>query len=187
MLRSLVLPLPFLLATTNVAWADDRATPAPAADEGHAASPGRPHRGVFFSVDGGLAFQNLFSVAIVGADITGIVGGDLGDFDVGAILDVNPGSTEDGLGTLAVSIAPIVDGHIGIVRCGGGFRLGYFSVTRATGAARLESPLVGLFIRTTIDVLQWGDASSLYLAATGSMDSVGGALYGASAGAGVRF
>ena len=204
------LPAVLILLTTTPAIAQIDPTPAeapsappqiepppppPPPPPPEAPPPGGPlepsvaHRShhIYGSIEGGYSYQSLYSIPITGLNLTGILGVDLGGLEVGGLFEAVPGRTEGGLDTLSFALGPIIEGHFDRVRLGGGLRVGTFNVTRATDGTSLLSTTLGLFGRLTVDVVQFGNDGGLFLFGKGSLDTVGGALYGLSAGIGVRF
>jgi len=159
-----------------------------AASDVPAAQPrARPHP--FLSVDGGYTLQSLYGVPMTSADIAVAVGRASGDFAFGAILEVMPGATEDGLSTIGGTVGALFEGRLGRVRLGGGARIGGFNVQRVTTGSGMFSLAIGAYSRVSYDVLAFDDARNhaLFVIVKGSGDVVGGAILGASLGIGVRF
>lgn len=111
-----------------------------------------------------------------------------GRITIGADVEGITGSTQYGLGTTTFIVGPLFEGDFDRFRIGGGFRLGLLSVDRATTTANMRGSIEGVYLRASVDVLRFNeDHSAVFLAAKGSVDSVGGTLYGGVLGAGVRF
>jgi hypothetical protein len=188
-----VLVAAFLLAPGIAQGQEATAPPEPAAPTAREpeveARPAPTRRArAFWSVEGGYAYQNLYGVPMSGVDLAGAVSGNVGTLAIGALLEGIPGSTENGLKTLTLSGGPLVQGIFDRVRLGGGLRVGLFDVSRATAAASLLSLSAGVHARASLDVVSFDkdNETALFLVVKGSIDSVDGALYGATAGLGLR-
>lgn len=169
--------------------------PAPSTLPPPEPTPDRASRAVvasrtFVSLEVGYVLQNLYSVPIDGADISVAVGRERGAVVAGAIVEGTPGSTRDGLPTILVTVGPLLEGRIDRFRIGGGWRLGAFNVSRVTGEGNLLFSLsAGAFARVSCDVIDLDEAHkrAIFVIVKGSIDTVGSALYAASAGVGMRF
>jgi hypothetical protein len=169
----------------------DRST-AGAADDADPNAPRsrpRPARSRFaWSLGLGYAYQGLYGVPMGGADIETMLGAESEKVTIGAIIEATSGSTHYGLATTALNVGPFLEAHLDRVRIGGGIRLGAFNVDRATNNRSLFSSSEGVYLRLSVDVFRFDrETSAIFLVAKGSVDSVGGPLYGVAAGAGVRF
>jgi hypothetical protein len=143
----------------------------------------------FLSLEGGYAFQSLYGVPMTSADLSAAVGGRWDTFAAGAILEAMPGSTQDGLQTITLTLGPLFEGRFDRLRVGGGVRLGAFNVNRITTNGGLFSLTAGAFARVSYDLVDLDDArtQAIFVILKGSIDSVDAALLGASCGLGVRF
>jgi hypothetical protein len=173
-----LLILPFFLAT-RVARAEEL----------HRSELVAKH-GFFVSVDGGYAYQSLYGIGMTGAEIDVALGGDVGRFAAGAVIEVIPaGWTEYGLRTTTVSAGALFEGHVNRLRLGGGPRIGAFTVQRVTRDASILGIGEGLYTRASIDVVHFGDEAdaTLYAVLKAGVDWIGGPLFGVTAGLGARF
>jgi hypothetical protein len=157
------------------------------------AEPSKRRR-FFISLAGGYAWQNLYATNIRGGDFEVALGAESPKFSIGGDVEIAVGSTEFGLTTLALVPGFLIEGRGGPFRFGGGVRLGFFHVTRATDGTSLGSLGAGLYARITLDLVRFGlDPTedplhrAVFLMARASADDVGGTLYGVVGGAGVRF
>jgi hypothetical protein len=175
----------------------DDTTPAPRVDtepQGpRAASGADPHPGHRFvvSLGGGFAYRSLYGVPMTGVDLEAMLGSDSGTLTIGADLEATHGVTEFGLINDALSAGVLVEGHYDRLRIGGGARVGVFNVDRATDSGGLFTASVGFYLRGTVDLYRFDEASgasgAIFLALKGSVDAVSDPLLGAVGGAGVRF
>jgi hypothetical protein len=152
--------------------------------------PGVQSRGgVFASIDLGYAHQSLYTVQMNAIDLTGVLAVEKHGWDVGALLEVSPGWTHAGLQTTMIMLGPLFEAHVGRLRLGGGIRLGFFSVSRATADGALMATAVDLYARLSLDLLYLddGEHSALFLAGKGSYGTVGDTLSTGTLGLGVRF
>lgn len=158
------------------------------AQEEPAPVPARPDR-VFFSLDGGYAYQNLYSTGINAIDFSAVFGGQLSTaFAMAAIAELDRGWTEYGLTTTTLNLGPLFEGHVGRFRFGGGPRLGMLIIDRVTDSNSLSSTSAGLFVRASLDLVTFNEGrGAFFLVGKANTDNVGAGLYGASGGLGVRF
>lgn len=158
------------------------------AQEEPAPDPAPPDR-IFFSLDGGYAYQNVYSTGINAIDFSAVFGGELTRaFAVAAIVELARGWTEYGLTTTTIDLSPLFEGHYERFRFGGGPHLGIIDVGRATGRGFLGSPGAGIFARTSFDLITFNEGhGAFFLVGKASADYVGTGLYGATVGLGVRF
>jgi hypothetical protein len=158
-----------------------------------AASGAEPHPGHRFvvSLGGGFAYRSLYGVPMTGVDLEAVLGSDSGTLTIGADLEATHGVTEFGLINDALSAGVLVEGHYERLRIGGGARVGVFNVDRATDSGGLFTASVGFYLRGTVDLYRFDEASgasgAIFLALKGSVDAVSNPLLGAVGGAGVRF
>jgi hypothetical protein len=153
-----------------------------------AAAPGEPHLNeAIVGFDVGYARESLYSTPINALDFSLSLGGDFGHLSAGAILEVTPGWTREGLDTLGVSLGGFIEARAGRFRMGGGLRIGRFSVARATYGSDLATASSGMFFRVSFDLIPFGDHGALYLVGKGTLDDVGADLLGATVGLGARF
>jgi hypothetical protein len=154
----------------------------------------RPHRAaresrLLGSLEAGYSYQSLYGIPMQGVDITGILGAQIGTLGVGGAIDVAPAHTKSGLQALTASLGLVLQATVDRVRIGGGLRLGGIEINRATSAGTIGTLSTGIFGRFSVDLIQFDDEGNgaLFLVIKGSVDDAGAALFGASAGAGVRF
>lgn len=171
-----------LVLTTRVARAEgDDVPPAKPAPAVH------PANAFELSLGAGFAAQKLYGVSMDGVGLEALIGGNVQNITIAADVEEIGGSTEYGLKTNTFSIGLLLEGDFDRFRVGGGARLGLFSVDRATMGSNLDGSTVGIFVRLSFDVYQFNEGrGAIYLAAKGSVDSVGGSLVGGVFGAGVR-
>ena len=169
-------------------------TTRPARAEGDDVPAAKPaptaHRPNAFglSLGAGFAAQKLYGVSMDGAGLEALIGGNVGNITIAADVEEITGSTEYGLKTNTFTIGLLLEGDFDRFRIGGGARLGMLSVDRATTGSNLDGSTEGIFVRLSFDVYQFNEGrGGIYLAAKGSVDSVGGSLVGGVLGAGVRF
>jgi hypothetical protein len=138
-------------------------------------------------LDVGYARESLYSTPINALDFSLSLGGDFGHLSAGAILEVTPGWTREGLDTTGVNLGGFIEARLGRFRLGGGLRIGRFSVARATYGSDLATASSGMFFRVSFDLIPFSDHGALYLVGKGTLDDVGAYLLGATVGLGVRF
>ena len=140
------------------------------------------------SLGAGFVAQKLYGVSMDGAGLEALIGGSIQNITIAADVEEISGSTEYGLKTNTFSIGLLLEGDFDRFRVGGGARLGVFSLNRATTGNNLDGSTEGIFVRLSFDVYQFNEGrGGIYLAAKGSVDSVGGSLVGGVFGAGIRF
>ncbi len=182
---------PTLQGDTTPAARVDTADTEPEAPR--ATSGAEPHPGHRFvvSLGGGFAYRSLYGVPMTGVDLEAVLGSDSGTLTIGADLEATHGVTEFGLINDALSAGVLVEGHYERLRIGGGARVGVFNVDRATDSGGLFTASVGFYLRGTVDLYRFDEASgasgAIFLALKGSVDAVSNPLLGAVGGAGVRF
>jgi hypothetical protein len=147
-----------------------------------------PQNRVSLSLGAAYAVRRLYGVSMNGGGVEAVLGGNFGNITVAADIEGVSGSTEYGLAMNTFSVGPLLEIDVDRFRIGAGARLGVLVVDRVTTSDSLVGSTTGMFVRGAVDVLRFAsDRDAVYLVAKASMDSVGGALYGASLGAGVRF
>jgi len=141
------------------------------------------------SLEAAYAYESLYGIWINAADATALLGADLGVWSIGAQAELAAGKTDGGLTTFAYSIGAFAEAHVDRLRFGGGTRLGGLSVQRVTTSGSIGSGSIGVFGRLSFDLVPLDDEwnGAVFLVAKASVDEVGGGLYGATIGAGVRF
>jgi hypothetical protein len=179
------------LLVASSARAQEQPTPAPASaeeEEGPAPAPARPKDRVLFSLDGGYAYQNLYSTDINGIDLFAVIGADLSTWAVAGIAELDRGWTVYGLTTTTFTSGGLIEGHFGRIRLGAGPRVGTMVIDRVTSHASLGSVSAGLCARASFDLITFHEGhGAFFLVGKASVDTVGTALFGATAGLGVRF
>jgi hypothetical protein len=183
------IPWPFLAVlclTTRLARGQD----APAAPPVEAPDS-RSHP--VGSLAGGYAYQTLYGVTMTGGVLDVAAGLRVGNFAYCGEAELLVGSTRFGLRTTAANLGFLIDGRIGLVRLGGGARVGVFDVIRVTPGNPLFAFTAGVYVRGAVDVIRFGsdpDGGGIFVFVKGSgdlADFVSTVLFGAVGGAGVRF
>jgi hypothetical protein len=160
---------------------------------GSARATASPNR-CAMSLGAGYAAQTLYGVSMDGAGFEAVLGWNLGKVTLAGDIEVIHGSTEYGLTTNTFSVGVHLERDIDRFHIGGGIRLGALEVDRVTNGESLVGTILGgIYVRASVELFRFhGDRDAVYLAAKGSLDTVGvscpvGGLYGAVIGAGVRF
>ena len=209
----LVAALTLLVATAAPsARADDLPPPEPpaapeppVAPESPAAPeepPPKPKRASGFTgrLHGGLGQRKVFSDSVLGADLTGSLGGFIEAVSIYADLQLLFAS-DKGLAFRQYRIGPSIDFEvISRLRLGAGLSMGVTTLTRATNGNILEAWSWGARLLASVDLFQLEGRTAVYLLGELSVDTAGTFLgsdtrravattvmWGPTIGAGVRF
>jgi hypothetical protein len=173
--------------------------PPAAAEE---APPPRPKRASGFSgrLHGGLGQRKVFSDSVLGADLTGSLGGYIESVSIYADLQLLFAS-DKGLAFRQYRIGPSIDFEvISRLRLGAGLSMGVTTLTRATNGKVLEAWSWGAHLLASFDLFQLEGRTAIYLLGELSVDTAGTFLgsdsrravgttvmWGPTIAAGVRF
>lgn len=175
------------------------AEPPPAAAE---ESPPKPNRasGLTGRLHGGLGQRKVFSDSVLGADLTGSLGGYIESVSIYADLQLLFGSDE-GLAFRQYRVGPSLEVEvISRLRLGAGLSMGVTTLTRATSGKVMEAWSWGARLLASVDLFQLEGRTAIYLLGELSVDTAGTFLgsdtrravgttvmWGPTVAAGVRF
>jgi hypothetical protein len=159
----------------------------------HEKAPTAVVRGV---AAGGMSTASVFHLPTTGFHGEAGFSVDRGHLAVPIVLDLDLGSTHEGLHTGQVAISGGAQYRVGRFRIGGGLEAGYFWISRAQyqSSGRIGAGAFGIFALTSLDLVDLGGDRAIAISLRGEGVSLSGISFAhgtfaprGSAAIGVRF